>query len=50
MERAGVRCDTHVYDGQPHGFFNKSPFKTITLTETDRFLVSLGWLTQSNNP
>jgi acetyl esterase/lipase len=45
MTQAGVRCDTHVYEGQPHGFFNKDPYKTSTLFETDKFLTSLGWLT-----
>lgn len=45
MAKAGVRCDTHVYGGKPHGFFNKDPDKTTTLVETDRFLASLGWLT-----
>jgi acetyl esterase len=45
MTQAGVRCDTHVYAGQPHGFFNKDPYKTATLIETDKFLTSLGWLT-----
>jgi acetyl esterase len=44
MSNAGVRCDTHVYEGQPHGFFNKEPYKTRTLSETDAFLSSLGWL------
>ena len=44
MSKAGVRCDTHVSDGQPHGFFNKDPYKTATLVETDKFLTSLGWL------
>jgi acetyl esterase/lipase len=44
MEKAGVRCDAKFYDGQPHGFFNREPFRTATLIETDRFLGSLGWL------
>lgn len=44
MTKAGARCDTHVYEGQPHGFFNKEPYKTATLIETDKFLASLGWL------
>lgn len=44
MTKAGVRCDTHVYPGQPHGFFNKEPYKTATLIEADKFLASLGWL------
>ena len=45
MTKAGVRCDTHVYAGQLHGFFNQDPYKTTTLIETDKFLASLGWLT-----
>jgi acetyl esterase/lipase len=48
MGNAGVRCDTHVYPGAGHGFFNKDadgiPGFTATLAETDRFLTSLGWL------
>ncbi len=48
MKRAGVRCDTHIYPGVGHGFFNKAmnggrEFSS-TLFETDRFLASLGWL------
>jgi acetyl esterase len=45
MIKAGVRCDTHIYKGQPHGFFNKDPYKTATLIESDNFLSSIGWLT-----
>lgn len=44
MTQAGVRCVTHVYEEQPHGFFNKDPCKTATLIEADKFLTSLGWL------
>lgn len=44
MIKVGVRCDTHIYEGQPHGFFNKDPYMTATLIETDKFLASLGWL------
>jgi len=44
MTKAGVRCDTHVYAGQPHGFFNREPYKTATLIEADKFFASLGWL------
>ena len=44
MTKAGVRCDTRYYEDQPHGFFNKDPWKTITLAEADKFLASLGWL------
>jgi len=44
MTKAGARCETRVYEGQPHGFFNKDPYKTATLIEADKFLVLLGWL------
>lgn len=44
MDKAGVRCETRIYDGMPHGFFNREPYKTATLIEADRFLASLGWL------
>jgi acetyl esterase len=48
MEKAGVRCETRVYEGQPHGFFNynggKNKFYHETVKEMDAFLVSLGWL------
>jgi acetyl esterase/lipase len=44
MSKAGVRCETHIYAAQPHGFFNKEPFKTATLIEADKFIASLGWL------
>jgi acetyl esterase/lipase len=45
MVAAKVRCEAFYYEGQPHGFFNKDPWKTITLAEADKFLASLGWLT-----
>lgn len=46
MHAAGVRCDLHVYPGQPHGFFNAKNRKhfLLTLRESDRFLASLGWV------
>jgi acetyl esterase/lipase len=44
MTAANVRCETRYYEGQSHGFFNKDPWKTITLAEADKFLASLGWL------
>jgi acetyl esterase/lipase len=51
MEKAGARCDAHVYPGQKHGFFNYDPVKAddryyyrATTREADRFLASLGWL------
>ena len=48
MEDAGVRSDLHLYEGQPHGFFNhrggKNPSYNLTVIEADRFLASLGFL------
>ena len=51
MEKAGRRCELHLYEGQPHGFFNGpnrgGAFNTYylqTVTAMDRFLVSLGYI------
>ena len=51
MEKSGTRCDLHLYEDQPHGFFNgpsrKGKFNEYylkTVTEMDRFLTSLGYL------
>jgi acetyl esterase/lipase len=51
MENAGVRCDLHLYDGQPHGFCNHPSFKGSStkyydkvMIEMNRFLKSLGFL------
>jgi acetyl esterase/lipase len=48
MEEAGNRCETHIYEGQPHGFFNHGKggnrWYYETVTAADRFLASLGWL------
>ena len=46
MEAKGRRCDLHLYDGQPHAFFNFSNklHYTKTVLEMDRFLTSLGYL------
>jgi len=46
MEEKGRRCDLHLYEGQPHGFFNYSKKESYTKTviEMDRFLASLGYL------
>lgn len=43
MDAEGVRCELRLYDGQPHGFFNGGRYFE-TLTETDKFLESLGFL------
>jgi len=44
MKVAGNDCQTWLFPNQPHGFFNKEPYKDITLLEVDAFLVHLGWL------
>ena len=48
MKAVGSRCDTHLYEDQPHGFFNKGrsgdKYFRATVTEMDKFLISLGWL------
>ena len=47
MEEVGSRCDTHLYEGQPHGFFNQSrdaKHYYLTVLEMDKFLISLKWL------
>ncbi|HWL15271.1 MAG TPA: alpha/beta hydrolase [Opitutus sp.] len=44
---AGVPCELHLYEGQDHGFFNRSrspEFYRLTVGECDRFLTQLGWL------
>ena len=46
MKTAGVRCDVHVYAQAGHGFFNQEPHLSQTITEADRFLVSLGWIAE----
>jgi acetyl esterase/lipase len=36
--------ELHLAEGQPHGFFNREPWKSLTLIAADRFLSSLGFL------
>ncbi|MBF0198371.1 MAG: alpha/beta hydrolase fold domain-containing protein [Planctomycetes bacterium] len=43
MEKLGLRCDLHLYEDMPHGFFNKKRFNE-TLIEADKFLTSIGYL------
>jgi acetyl esterase/lipase len=44
--KSAIRCDLHVYAGQPHGFFNYRNWDNFqqTVLEMDRFLASLGYL------
>ena len=48
MKAAGCRCETHLYEGQPHGFFNEGKGDNShyikTVTAMDKFLASLGFL------
>jgi acetyl esterase/lipase len=48
MKENGNRCETHIYKGRKHGFFNLHKGKKEdfidTVTEMDKFLVSLGFL------
>lgn len=44
MEKAGIHCETRFYEGVGHAFFNREPYRSLTLIEADKFLASLGWL------
>lgn len=46
MRELGGRCDLHLYEEQPHGFFNfrNLAYYRKTVREADRFLASLGYL------
>jgi len=48
MKSCGSRCDTHLYEDQVHGFFNKGrngdKFYQATVLAMDKFLISLDWL------
>lgn len=48
MEKAGLKSELHLYEGQKHGFFNESKGGTEnfldTLRKTDEFLTALGYL------
>lgn len=49
MRAAGAQSELHLYEDQPHGFFNAKnsggKFYVATVTEADKFLAGLGWLT-----
>ena len=49
LNHLGIRCDLHIYPGQPHGFYQyharePNPNFVATMREVDRFLESLGYL------
>lgn len=43
MQELGIRSDLELFQGEPHGFFNNTQYKS-TLKLTDSFLTSLGYL------
>jgi len=40
----GVRVELEIYEGQPHAFFNFTPYTAKTVARADTFLRSLGYL------
>ena len=50
MKAAGNRCELLGFDSQPHGFFNREPYRSETIEAADRFLTSLGWLATPPHP
>ena len=46
MEKVDSKCELRLYEGQGHGFFNHKNLEYFkkTIIETDKFLVSLGYL------
>lgn len=40
----GARMEIEIYEGQPHAFFNRSPWLEKTLERADQFLEALGFL------
>ncbi len=43
-EQGELKVFLFTAEGQPHGFFNKSPWTERTLHRVDEFLASLGYL------
>jgi acetyl esterase/lipase len=43
-EEVGHRAKLFTADGQPHGYFNRPPWRERTLRQADEFLASLGYL------
>src|SRR5262249_17885399 len=39
-----VRAELFTADMQPHGFFNREPWLSVTTRKADEFLTSLGYL------
>jgi len=43
-KKHGNRVELYTAEDQPHGFFNRPPWKQLTLRAADAFLASLGYL------
>ncbi|SEG57310.1 Acetyl esterase/lipase [Bryocella elongata] len=43
-DAAGAKCVLDFYPGQPHGFANKEPYRSLTLNAVMHFLESIGYL------
>jgi len=48
MKKTGNRCELHLWPDGPHGYFNQGKLDNKpyldTVTKTDKFLASLGWI------
>ncbi|MGZ0656261.1 alpha/beta hydrolase [Coraliomargarita sp. W4R72] len=44
MAKLGNVCDTYIYEGADHAFFNGEPYKSDTIQKMDQFLTGLGYL------
>jgi acetyl esterase len=48
LEKMGIRCESCLYEGQNHGFFNygkgDNPYYEKTVAAMDEFLRSLGYI------
>lgn len=51
MDRVGVRCDLHIYEGMPHSFFHQryggEEGYSLALNATVDFIASLSWIPET---
>ncbi|MGL4631848.1 MAG: alpha/beta hydrolase, partial [Leadbetterella sp.] len=40
----GAQCELYIYENQPHGFFNHSPFREDVIVKTEEFLKKIDYL------
>ena len=43
-QQVGTRMELDIAEGQPHAYFNRSPWMEKTVAHADRFLISLGYV------